>query len=265
MVRSLLIRGMLVGVVAGLLAFAFARVFGEPGVDSAIAFEESMQPAEAAPSTPASAQGSFTPVPSSPGMAHDHGGGSGAEEVLFSRDTQAGLGLFTGVVVYGAALGGLFALVFAFVHGRLSRLGPQALAALIASVAFVAIVVVPALKYPASPPAVGLGETIGYRTALFLVMLAVSLAAVVVAAIVRNALLERLGRWNAGLAAAALFILIVGVAMALLPGIDEVPEHFPATVLWQFRIASLGTQAVLWAVIGLGFGLLTERNWPRAA
>ena len=42
MVRSLLIRGMLVGAVAGLLAFAFAYVFGEPQVQHAIDFEEQL-------------------------------------------------------------------------------------------------------------------------------------------------------------------------------------------------------------------------------
>ncbi len=39
MVGNLLLRGMLVGVLAGLLAFGFARIFGEPQVDRAIAFE----------------------------------------------------------------------------------------------------------------------------------------------------------------------------------------------------------------------------------
>ncbi len=40
MVGKLLLRGMLVGLIAGILAFAFARVYGEPQVDKAIAFEE---------------------------------------------------------------------------------------------------------------------------------------------------------------------------------------------------------------------------------
>ena len=39
MVRGLLIRGMLAGLAAGILAFAFAKVFGEPQVDKAIAIE----------------------------------------------------------------------------------------------------------------------------------------------------------------------------------------------------------------------------------
>ena len=43
MVRNLLIRGMLVGLLAGLLVFAFGRFFGEPQVDRAIAFETQIE------------------------------------------------------------------------------------------------------------------------------------------------------------------------------------------------------------------------------
>jgi predicted cobalt transporter CbtA len=45
----------------------------------------------------------------------------------------------------------------------------------------------------------------------------------------------------------------------MLPPINEVPDGFPAMVLWQFRIASLGMQLVMWTTIGLLFGRLTER------
>ena len=40
MIRSLLIRGMLAGALAGVLAFAFATTLGEPAIDQAIALEE---------------------------------------------------------------------------------------------------------------------------------------------------------------------------------------------------------------------------------
>ena len=51
----------------------------------------------------------------------------------------------------------------------------------------------------------------------------------------------------------------VVIAGYLMPTVDEVPAGFPADVLWQFRIASLGTQAVLWTSVGLLFGALTDR------
>ena len=48
MVRTLLVRGMLVGIVAGLLSFGFLKVYGEPQVDRAIAFETQLDEAKAA-------------------------------------------------------------------------------------------------------------------------------------------------------------------------------------------------------------------------
>ena len=133
MTGQLLLRGMIVGLIAGLFAFGFARVFGEPPVDAAIAFEEQMSQAANAAS----------------GMTE------AAEPELVSRVTQAGIGLFTGIMTYSAAIGGLFALVFAFAYGRLGKLGPRGTAALLAVACFIAVIAVPALKYPANPPATG--------------------------------------------------------------------------------------------------------------
>jgi len=232
MMRTLLVRGMLVGAVAGLLAFAFAEVFGEPSVDTAIAFETGLH--QAASEVP--------------------------EPELVSRGIQASLGLFTGVVLYGAAFGGLFALAFAFLYGRAGSGDPRALAAVLALVCFAAIALVPGLKYPPNPPSVGEPDTIRYRTALFFIMIAISLAAAVAAAATATRLARRYGAWNAWLAGAAVFLVIGLAAGLLLPAIDEVPERFPAVVLWRFRIASFGTEIVLWTTIGLLFGWLTARS-----
>ena len=58
--------------------------------------------------------------------------------------------------------------------------------------------------------------------------------------------------------AAAYLVMTTAVCLAL-PAVNEVPEQFPATVLWQFRIASLGAQLLLWVTLGLGFGWAAER------
>jgi hypothetical protein len=232
MVGNLLLRGMLVGVFAGLLAFGFARIFGEPQVDRAIAFEERMSQAK----------------------------GEATEPELVNRETQAGLGLFTGVIVYSAAVGGLFSLVFAFVYGRVGRFGPRATAALLALGGFVAVVLVPDLKYPANPPSVGNPETIGLRTEPFFVMLVISVAALVLAVALARRLSARYGAWNATLIAGAAFVVIIAIVQYGLPEINEVPEQFSAVVLWRFRVAALGIQVVLWTTIGLLFGVLTERS-----
>jgi predicted cobalt transporter CbtA len=234
-VGSLLLRGMVVGVLAGILGFGFLKLAGEPSVDRAIAFESRLEAVKA-----------------------EHGSSPEAP-ALVSREVQAGIGLFTGVVVYGAALGGLFALVFGLAYGRIGDLSPRAVAALLAMLGFVAIHLVPNLKYPPNPPSVGDPATIGLRTTLYFSLIAVSLAAMVAAGMLRSRLQPRSGAWNAWLLAGAFYLaLMIAVGLAL-PRIDEVPEQFPAVVLWQFRMASLGAQLILWAMLGLGFGALADR------
>ena len=129
------------------------------------------------------------------------------EPELVSRGWQAGLGLFTAVLVYSAAFGGLFGLAFAFAYGRTpGTLTPQALSALLAATGFVAIYLVPNLKYPANPPSVGDPETIGARTALYFLMIAISLAAMVGSARLKRLFVVRAGEWNANLIAAGCYI-----------------------------------------------------------
>jgi predicted cobalt transporter CbtA len=70
------------------------------------------------------------------------------------------------------------------------------------------------------------------------------------------------GTWNATLIAGAAFVVVIAVVQYALPEVNEVPEQFRAVILWQFRLAALGTQVVLWTTIGLLFGALTERSFP---
>jgi MFS family permease len=231
MVRTLLIWGMVVGIVAGLLAFGFAKIFGEPQVDRAIEFEDQLDRAKGE-----------TPGPE-----------------LVSRSVQSGVGLMTGVVVYGTALGGLFALAFAFAYQRIGRLSARSTSALLAAAGFLAIFLVPQLKYPSNPPSVGQPETIGYRSELFFLMILISVAALSLAIVIAPRLSARYGNWNAALLAAAVFIVIIVLAQVILPDINEVPDQFPAVVLWRFRVVSVGIQLILWATFGLLFGVLAER------
>lgn len=224
MMRNLLWRGMLAGLVAACVAAAFALVFAEPRIDAAIALEH-----------------------------HGH------EVELVSRATQRTWGLLTAMTLYGTALGGLFAIVFAGLHGRVGRWSPRALALALAVAAFVVIVLVPALKYPPTPPAVGLHETVRMRTAAFFAMLALSVLAAVGAAWSYRRLSARCGRIDAALIAGAIYVVAVAVAQMALPMVDEVPGNFPATLLWRFRLAAIATQGVFWIVVADVFGRGAER------
>ncbi|MEV4998373.1 CbtA family protein [Streptomyces niveus] len=248
-VRTLLVRGMIAGVVAGLLAFALAYVVGEPSIDSSIALEESA-------SAPAHEHGDAAAVPAD----------EGEEEELVTRPVQSTFGLATGVLVYGVALGGIASLAFAVCLGRVGRLRPRATAALVAGAAFTTVYLVPFLKYPATPPAVGNPDTIGKRTTLFFLMIVLSVLVAVIAVIAGRRLAPTLGNWNSTVAAGGGYVVVMAVACLLLPAnTDAVKETFPAALLWEFRLASLGVQALLWTAFGLIFGALAERVLRPAA
>jgi hypothetical protein len=91
---------------------------------------------------------------------------------------------------------------------------------------------------------------------------------------VRRHLVPRFGQWNATLLVGGGYVVAMLLCYLLLPGINEVPQAeipgvvgavtdggvtFPASVLWNFRIASLGIQAVMWGTIALAFGPLAGR------
>jgi predicted cobalt transporter CbtA len=218
-VRALLVRGLVAGLIAGLIAAVFAFFVGEPYIDQAIALEEE---------------------------GHGH-------EPLVSRSGQQA-GLFLAVGLYGMCVGGIFALSYAWLRGRIGPRSDRALAVRAAGAAFIAVVLVPFLKYPANPPAVGDPETFSRRTVLYLVMVAVSLLALA-AGLAYARMMPR----HAWLGGSLCFAVPVAVAWWMLPGTEEVPDGFPAALLWDFRISSLGTQLVLWLAIGVLFGLAAQR------
>jgi hypothetical protein len=248
MVRTFLVRGMLVGIVAGLLSFGFLKVFGEPQVDRAVAFEAQQAEAKSA-------------AHKADGHMHMSDQTSDADEPeLVSRSAQAGLGLFIAVLVYSASFGGLFGLAYAFAYGRIPGvLSPQALSIVLAAAGFVAVYLVPNLKYPANPPSVGKPDTIGIRTALYFAMIAVSFSAMAGSIAFRRLFIARFGGWNATLIAGAYYIALMTAVALVLPAVNEVPAQFPAVVLWNFRIASLGAQLIMWATLGLLFGAMTQQ------
>lgn len=238
MLRNLLVCGLLAGAVAGILATGFATLAGEPAINQAIAYEEANAP-----------------------HAHpgEHAHKSEGEEVIVPRGTQRGFGLLTASIVYGLALGGLFALAFAVAYGRVGRASPARTAIWLAAAAFVVVYLVPFVKYPPNPPAIGDPDTLGERTLLYLSMVATSILAAIAAVRLRIALSERLEGPPATLLAGASYLLVVGVAGLALPGIHELPGDFPATTLWRFREASVGIQLVLWTTIGLVFAAAAQR------
>ncbi|MFQ6148792.1 CbtA family protein, partial [Streptomyces seoulensis] len=137
---------------------------------------------------------------------------------------------------------------------------PRATALLLSGCALLAVYVVPFLKYPANPPSVGDPDTIGKRTTLYFLMMVLSVLLAVAATLLGKRLAPSLGSWWATVVAVAAFAVVIGLAYAFLPVINEVPADFPAALLWRFRLSALAIQSALWGGFGLLFGELAERQ-----
>ena len=243
--RDFLVRGLLAGLLAGIVAFGVAYVVGEPSVNAAIAIEESA------------------------GSGHDHveepAPSDDSHGTQVPRSLQSTVGLLTATTVTGVTLGGVVGVISALALGRFGRLGVRSVSLSVAAIGFVSVSLVPFVAYPPNPPAVGEPDTIGTRSALFFIMLAISIIAAASAVLVGRKLAGRWGAWYATLSAIGGYLLVTLTAVALLPSYSEVPADFPATVLYDFRVASLITQLSLWATLGLTLGELLHRMQRRTA
>jgi cell division protein FtsL len=96
-------------------------------------------------------------------------------------------------------------------------------------------------------------------------MIMLSAITAVAATSTARQLARRLGAWNSAVAGGAAYLVVITIAMLILPPVSEGPADFPATTLWNFRLTSLGIEAVLWTALGLVFGALAERQLASAS
>lgn len=255
MEKQIIGRGLLAGAAAGVLAFIFARIFVEPQIELAIGYEDGIAAAHEAMETAAGVAG------------HSHGEDGGG----FTRAVQMNIGMGLGVLLFSLAIGALFAVAFAVTYGRVGDISARLTSLYVAGGMLLSLYVVPALKYPASPPALSLDETIRQRTLLYLAMVVLSVAILVGAVVLGRRWTPKLGAWNATLVAGATYLVAVAVVMLILPTIEETPgplvddagvivyEGFPADLLYDFRLYSFGTQVVIYATIAVVFAALVSR------
>jgi hypothetical protein len=271
--RRFIVRGLLVGALGGLLAFVFARIFAEPQIQAAIDYETGRDAAQAVLDKAAG----LTP--------------EAAESDLFSRTVQANVGIGVGIIAFGAAMGALYAVAYALACGRTGALRPRTLALLVALGGFLGFYLIPFIKYPANPPAIGHEETIRARGGLYLLMVGLSIAVLLLAVWLGQRLKPRFGNWNATLLAGLACAAALGIVMFVLPSPGQLSPNpseygrhatetplplkngqgqivypgFPADVLFSFRLYSVAAQAIMWTAIGLCFAPLAERLLTRTA
>jgi len=226
---SLALTAAVLGLFAGIVGATFATIAGEPSLEDAIAIEAA------------------NAISDHDAASADGHGDDGAD---VSRSTQRGVGLFGAYALTGAAFGAITAVV-AFV---LRREGSSAARRVLLAGVMLggALTVAPWFKYPPNPPGVGDPDTLGDRQRLYALLIAIAIAVGVAAVQVARTTLARGWTSNQRLAAVAGVVAVpLLVAYAVMPPAPDAIE-VPATLVWRFRVASLGSNLTVWTVLTLG-------------
>lgn len=251
-IGELLRRGLAAGAAAGCLAAVWLLLVTERFINQALKIEDARGAREEAAVT---AQGSHI---------HHH-------DELVSHPQQVVFAVLA-LVVVGALVGVVFAVVYAAARGRLPGYHDRTKALALAGLAFFAVTLFPFLAIPGNPPAVGDPSTINTRTVIYLGAIALGVL-LVVAAFALDNLLH--GKVEAGVRTAVVlaFVVLAGVGLQLLvPNTPDAVQSadFPLDLnaspelIWNFRMASLGQFVVLWGAMGAIFGALVGRRSERS-
>ncbi|MDQ3931919.1 MAG: CbtA family protein [Actinomycetota bacterium] len=260
MLASSLRRGLVAGLLGGLLAGLFAFLIGEQPLEQAVRLEAAdARPVGFVDGLSAGDGPSLPAVTSraNPGDRRED------EDVVVSRRTQR-FGLLAATAIVGVALGGMFGVTFSAVRGRFRTPSLWMASLQLGVVGWLAVALLPSLKYPANPPGVGAPATVGSRSGWYLTAIVLSLAtALATWAVARSLRSREAPVVKRHLLAGAVAVAGAALVAALPPSTD--PVDVPAALLWSFRLSAFGTSAVLWLGLTLVFGLLGERAVRRGA
>lgn len=160
--------------------------------------------------------------------------------------------------ILGLSIGSLFGIVFAYTHSSVPGSNNKKKALIVAGIMWFVLFLIPALKYPANPPAVGDPETIYYRQSLYVAFLVISgFSALGLAFLYR-----KMGALNIkkAIIPAAYAAIISGAYLAMPANPD--PINAPMDLVMGFRITSAITISMFWGLLGVIFGTFWDKLNP---
>lgn len=179
-------------------------------------------------------------------------------EITDYRTWQKG-GEIVGGLVYGISLSSLFGIVFAYSRKSLPGNNAKLKAIFLASIMCLVLFIVPALKYPSNPPAVGEPNTIYYRQSLFVAFLVISgLSALGVTVLVKK--LNQTVPKKIVIACATYGAIMIMSYIVMPSNPDKI--SISMNLIETFRLVSAGMIVMFWGVLGLIFGTLWHRFDP---
>ena len=169
-------------------------------------------------------------------------------------------GEIVGGTIYGISLSSLFGIVFAYSRNSLPTNNHKVKALFLASIMCFVLFIVPALKYPANPPAVGEPETIYYRQGLFVAFLGISgLSALGVTAILFKNKNQITSKKVA--IACTIYGAIMIVSYLVMPSNPD-KISVSMNLIETFRFVSSLTIVMFWGILGAIFGTLWNKLKP---
>jgi len=160
--------------------------------------------------------------------------------------------------ILGLSLGSLFGIVFAYGRGSVPGSNNKKKALIIAGIMWFALFLLPALKYPANPPAVGNPETIYYRQGIYLGFLAISGFSALGLAL----LYRKIGAMHAKklIIPAVYAAIMAGAFLGMPANPDKITA--PMDLVISFRIVSAFTMSMFWGLLGITLGAFWDKLKP---
>jgi predicted cobalt transporter CbtA len=173
------------------------------------------------------------------------------DELVQYRLWQKGGEIVAGTIL-GTSISALFGIVYIYSRDSLPGSNNKKKGLILAGIMFFVIFLIPGLKYPANPPAVGDPETIEYRESLYTGMLVISgLTALGVAILYRS--LGQTRRESRKIIVPTVYAVIIALAFVVLPANpDEIT--ISSNLLMNFRIVSTITMGIFWGILGILLG-----------
>jgi hypothetical protein len=160
--------------------------------------------------------------------------------------------------ILGLSIGALFGIVFAYSRSSIPASNNKKKALILAGIMWLVLFLVPALKYPANPPAVGDPETIDYRQSLFIAFLAISGFSALGLAYLYRKLGNRKAKKVAIPAIYAAIMITAFVGMP--PNPDQITA--PMDLVIGFRIVSAFTMSLFWGMMAVILGAFWDKLKP---
>jgi predicted cobalt transporter CbtA len=122
--------------------------------------------------------------------------------------------------------------------------------------------IIPALKYPANPPAVGDPKTIYYRQNLYVTFIAISGFSALAIAFMYRTLGNKLPTITKKIIFPLIYAAIIAGAYLALPLNPDKITSVPMDLVQGIRISSVFTMSIFWGMIGIIFGSMWDRFKP---